>query len=131
MEIIVLDTYALIKWLTGESGHDIVANYLRTGDIYMSSVNFGETYYRLAKSGLRNEAENLWINKDLFPITYIHPNWRRIRQAAEVKANYAVSYADAFCISLALEMEARIITGDPEFKNIKGIELIWVGENWA
>ena len=128
MEIIVLDTYALIKWLTGEAHHEVVEKHLKKDDIYMSSINFGETYYRLAKSGLKSEAENLWINKDLFPIKYVHPNWHRIRRAAEIKASYAVSYADAFCISLALELNAKVITGDPEFKKIDDIELIWVGK---
>ncbi len=128
MEIIVLDTYALIKWLTGETDYEVVEKHLKKHDIHMSSINFGETYYRLAKSGLKSEAENLWINKDLFPIKYVHPNWHRIRRAAEIKASYAVSYADAFYISLALELNAKVITGDPEFKKIDDIELIWVGK---
>lgn len=127
MEVVVLDTYGLIKWLTGEPLHEIVDKYLKTGEVFMSAINFGETYSRLIKDGFRDEAESLWVNKDLFPIKYINPNWRRIRHAAEVKSRYPISYADAFCISLAMELEAPVVTGDPEFKEIEGLELIWVG----
>jgi len=128
VEVVVLDTYGLIKWLTGESCHEIVDKHLRTSQVHMSSINFGGTYYRLIKDGFRDEAESLWVNKDLFPIKYINPNWQRIRRAAEVKSRYPVSYAEAFCISLAMELEAKVITGDPEFKKIEGLELIWVGD---
>jgi len=80
------------------------------------------------KDGLENEAHSLWVNKDIFPIKYVEPNWKRIKRAAEVKAIYPVAYADAFCIALGMEMDVPIITGDPEFKVVEGIELIWIGD---
>ena len=124
---VVLDTYGLIKWLLEEPGYEVVEEYLTNHEVYMSAINFGETYYRLMKNGLENEAHSLWVNKDVFPIRYIEPNWKRIKKAAEIKAEYPVAYADAFCIALGMEMNAPIITGDPEFKKVKEIELIWVG----
>jgi len=124
---LVLDTYGLIKWLLGEPGYEAVEEYLSNHEVYMSAINFGETYYRLIKNGLNNQAHSLWINKDIFPIRYVESNWRRIKKAAEVKAWHPVAYADAFCIALGMEMDAPIITGDPEFKKVKEIELIWVG----
>ena len=123
----VLDSYGLIKWLLEEPGYEVVEEYLNKHNIYMSAINFGETYYRLVKNRLKNEAYTLWKNKDMFPIKYIEPNWKRIKKAAEIKAAYPVAYADAFCIALGIEMNAPIITGDPEFKKVKEARLIWVG----
>jgi len=67
------------------------------------------------------------LSKNQSRILGVEPNWKRIKKAAEVKAWYPVAYADAFCIVLGMEMNAPIITGDPEFKKVKEIELIWVG----
>jgi predicted nucleic acid-binding protein len=35
-------------------------------------------------------------------------------EAAEIKAQYPIAYADAFIVATALREEARIITGDPD-----------------
>ena len=39
--------------------------------------------------------------------------------AAHVKAHHAISYADAFAVALAQQMQATILTGDPEFGKIE------------
>jgi ribonuclease VapC len=51
----------------------------------------------------------------------------RILAAARLKAEYPISYADAFAASLALELGASLVTGDPEFKTIKeNLSLLWL-----
>ena len=37
-------------------------------------------------------------------------------EAAHVKAHHSLSYADAFVVALALQMGAKVVTGDPEFR---------------
>lgn len=50
-----------------------------------------------------------------------------IFSASEMKAKYAISYADCFAAATALEYEASIITGDPEFKKLEDIVKIeWI-----
>jgi predicted nucleic acid-binding protein len=39
--------------------------------------------------------------------------------AAKFKANYKMSYADAFAAGLTQEKEAVLVTGDNEFKQVK------------
>ena len=126
---VVFDTYALIKWLLEEPGYEVVEKYLTDQSVYMSLINFGETYYRLVKNGFGDIAHNLWANRDVFPIKYVEPNWSRVKMAAELKAKYPISYADAFCLALALEINAPVVTGDPEFKKVEGVKLIWVGSD--
>ncbi len=125
---VVFDTYALIKWLLEEPGYEVVEKYLTDQSVYMSIINFGETYYRLVKNGFKDIAHNLWVNKDVFPIKYVEPNWSRVKIAAELKAKYPISYADAFCLALALEINAPVLTGDPEFKKVEEVKLIWIGK---
>ena len=46
--------------------------------------------------------------------------------AAHVKAHRAIAYADAFVVALAQQQEARVVTGDPEFKLVEDL----VGVHW-
>ena len=39
--------------------------------------------------------------------------------AAHLKARYPISYADAFAAALAKQNQARLMTGDPEFKAVE------------
>ena len=41
-----------------------------------------------------------------------------VYKAAELKAEYPISYADCFALACALEHSAILVTGDPEFKKV-------------
>jgi predicted nucleic acid-binding protein len=41
-----------------------------------------------------------------------------------IKAQCAISYADAFVVVLAQELEATIVTADPEFQKVKSLTSI-------
>ena len=44
-----------------------------------------------------------------------------VREAAEIKAEYPVAYADAFCVALAKRVQGCVVTGDPEFKSVESL----------
>lgn len=46
---------------------------------------------------------------------------RRVFQAADLKRQYAISYADAFAVAAAAEQEGILVTGDPELIQLEGI----------
>jgi len=49
--------------------------------------------------------------------------------AARLKANYPISYADAFAASLAVIHNSYLLTGDPEFKTLvkkENIPIEWL-----
>ncbi len=53
--------------------------------------------------------------------------WPRVLAAAHVKAHHPISYADAFAVALAQELEAAVVTGDPEFKCVEElIDVEWL-----
>ena len=48
-------------------------------------------------------------------------------RAAEIKAQYAISYADCFAAATAEKLSASIITGDPEFKKVEHLVSVdWI-----
>ncbi len=62
------------------------------------------------------------LNFTILPV----PN-NLIFQAAEYKAQYALSYADFFALASAVEYQASMVTGDPDFKKVEHlVEIVWV-----
>jgi len=62
-----------------------------------------------------------------FPVEFEDATMERILAAAHVKAHHAISYADAFAVSLAQEFDATIATGDPEFKQVESlVHVLWL-----
>jgi ribonuclease VapC len=50
-----------------------------------------------------------------------------VYQAAEIKAEYPISYADSFAVACAIEHGATIVTGDPEFKHVEHlVKIEWI-----
>lgn len=53
----------------------------------------------------------------------------RVLDAAHVKANQVLSYADAFAVAAATQEKAIILTGDPKFKAVEALlSLEWIQE---
>ena len=64
---------------------------------------------------------------DQLPIQQIELTRDRVLAAAHMKASYRMSYADAFVVAAALELDATILTGDPEFKTVeKLVKINWL-----
>ncbi len=49
--------------------------------------------------------------------------------AAHIKAEYPLAYADAFAAALAMNKDATLVTGDPEFMVLKDcLPIQWLGQ---
>jgi len=128
----VLDSHALLAFLRGEPGEDQVAALLEKAGVrdiplHMTEVNYAEVKYTV----LRKDGPDRWeeIARDLptLPIEF-HPADRRLSDsAADFKARFKISLADAFAAALAKEKKADLVTGDPEFKTLeKEIKIVWL-----
>lgn len=112
----VLDTFAMLAYLQGESNGVRVRGIFQSGsqNIYMSLINVGEVLYITErKQGIRTAQEVLASMRQL-PIELLPVNEQTIFAAAHIKANYTVSYADSFAIVAAQTVGGALITGDPE-----------------
>ena len=132
MEKVVLDAFAMLTLLGKDKGYEIVNDFLERSTkgkvkAYMNLINWGEVYYTLIKRGKTVDAEEFWEVRRDYPIVFVEPTTKRIREASKIKGKYPVSYADAFCIALAIELKARVLTGDEEFRTVDGLRLIWIG----
>lgn len=132
----ILDSFALLCLFDGKRKREnkVIRKYLEDAEngkikLYLSKVNEGEIFYRLYK--YLGESIAVGFREDLkhgiIPVNIVSVNDKRAERASEIKAKYPLSYADAFCIELGKDMNLPIITGDPEFKSVKGIvEIAWI-----
>jgi class 3 adenylate cyclase len=58
------------------------------------------------------------------PITKIGNTLTEVTEAAKIKAQHSISYADCFVVATAIREKASIITGDPDFKHVEKIVAI-------
>lgn len=114
----VLDSYAILALLGGETGAEEVALILSAleSGLAVSAVNVGEVFYILRR---RRGLEAAVSAEEAI---YGHPRLKvaeasreRIRAAALLKADGGLSFADAFALALAKELGGTLVTGDPEF----------------
>jgi predicted nucleic acid-binding protein len=128
----VLDSYALLTLLRDEPGSEVISQLLeragqRDQPVHMTEVNYAEVQYMIR----RKDGDEAWagIAQELkaTPIEF-HPADRRLADAAaDFKARFRISLADAFAAALAKERKAELITGDPEFKALeKEIKINWL-----
>lgn len=128
MKTYILDSYTLLCLFDKKrkKEKEAVVKLLEQAEkgkisLFLSKINEGEIFYRLYKHigpdialGFRED-----LKAGLFPLNVVAVNDRRAEEASIIKAKYPVSYADAFCIALAKEMDHPAITSDPEFDSVK------------
>lgn len=120
----VLDSFALVSLFHKEPGWEKVRAALyeqqRAGTkAYLNWINWGEFYYIIKrKVGATKAVEALHLLEQL-PIEPVPVDQQLVREAAEIKSEHAVSYADAFCIATARRLSGTVLTSDPEFHAVE------------
>ncbi len=131
----LLDSFALLSYLNKEIGFEKVREALAEaqvsdGSLLMNEINVGETYYILHRQRGVEEAE-YFLETVLvsLPILLVQNNFQDVIDAARIKAEYSLSFADCFAVATARRESALILTGDPEFKKIEHLAKIeWLSE---
>lgn len=124
MKHYIFDSYALIAFFRKEKSWELIQELLIkmsndeiTG--WITTVNIGEIYYMISRKNSTKQAD-LAIEALLnFPIIIVEADLKLALQAANLKATYKLSYADAFAATLTISKKAVLITGDREFLNLK------------
>ncbi len=126
----ILDSFALLAYLKQEDNYEKVEKLLSSSktQILMNDINIGETFYILARErGLEKAEYFLGVILPTLPITNISNALQEVIQAAKIKAQYPISYADCFAVATAIKEGATILTGDPDFKHVEKIVSIdWI-----
>jgi ribonuclease VapC len=93
----------------------------------MNEINIGEVYYIIAKGRSLDKAEEFLRRLETLPIQRLANSFREVLDAARLKAQFPISYADAFVVATAQRSEAVVVTGDPEFRALSHcIEILWL-----
>ena len=129
---VVLDSHALVAYFRSEPGAEHVEALLAKAassdrPLLMTEVNYAEVKYTLIrKDGPEAWAASARILSGL-PIDF-HPADRRLADtAADFKARFKISLADAFAAALANEKKGQLVAGDPEFKALENeIKIDWL-----
>lgn len=111
---VVLDSWAVLRYLEGsEPAADVVAELLDGERPLMSWINLGEVHYVLRR--LHGEDAAMETIRDLRDVIDARlPDEGIVLQAARIKADNPMSFADAFGAALAMTEDADLWTGDPE-----------------
>jgi predicted nucleic acid-binding protein len=108
-----LDSWAVLRWLEGaEPAASRVEGVLSERPL-MSWINAGEVFYVMHRLAGREEArEVLRVLRSRLDLEL--PDERRVVEAATIKAQHRLAFADAFAMATALGHDAVLMTGDPE-----------------
>ena len=126
----VLDSFALIGFLENEEFASRIEKLLKQARqgkalVYLHAIHLGEVYYFTLRKQGQNTADLAFARIKEFPVRYIDIiDDRLLRKAASLKADYPISYADAFAAALANIHNSSLLTGDPEFKKLEKKEAI-------
>jgi ribonuclease VapC len=111
---VVLDSWAIMRLLDGaEPVASRVEAVMDSGEAVMSWLNLGEVYYVLRRAEGEDAAARTVADIETRVHTVL-PDRNLVLDAARIKADYPMSYADAFAAATAVRLSVQLWTGDPE-----------------
>jgi predicted nucleic acid-binding protein len=131
----VLDSFALLAYFQGEPAGAPILELMTaardgTARLHLSLINAGEIYYILYRERGPSAANEMLDDLRDLPVELAPATKDRILAAARLKAQHPISYADAFAAALAQELNATLVTGDPEFKSVEAVVPVrWLPRN--
>ena len=120
----VLDSFALIAYFRDEPGAELMENLLvsagkKDSPLHLTDVNYAEVKYSIVKKDGAAAWEEAAKTLQALPIDFHSTSRTLADTAADFKARFKISLADAFAAALAKEKKAELVTGDPEFKSLE------------
>lgn len=129
---LVLDSWSVIAYLedepSGQQVADLIAGAHEEGiPIYMTVVNAGEVWYIIAREISEKEANSSIKQLRELRIQFVDVDWELTQEAARLKSQHKMSYADCYAAALAIIKKADLVTGDNEFKAVEDqVKIQWV-----
>ena len=119
-----LDAWAVLALLQGEepaaSRVKQLLNRAQGENVacFISIINLGEVLYRVGK--VKGEAEAWQTLEQLhrLPLTVVPAGEEAVFAAVRFKIHHPISYADAFAAATTDALDATLVTGDPELKQL-------------
>lgn len=111
---VVLDSWAVLRLLEDDGpAARTVEELLGRERPVISWINLGEVFYVLRRFH-GDEAATATIRDVRHAVEARLPDERLVLEAARIKSDVSMSYADAFAAAQAVALDAELWTGDPE-----------------
>ncbi|HSA99298.1 MAG TPA: type II toxin-antitoxin system VapC family toxin [Anaerolineales bacterium] len=122
----VLDSFALLAYLQDEPVAVRIERLLDNAGkekcrLFLSIINLGELLYITERRGSVAKAQDALALVRQLPIQVMPADEQLVFAAAHIKANHPLSFADAFVVAIAVQENASILTGDPEFQSVESL----------
>ena len=130
--VYLLDSFALLAYLNGESGGGRIQELLALAGegkchMLMCMINLGEVLYITERKRGLPLAQSVLALVESLPVEVLDASRDLVLDAAHVKAHHALSYADAFAVASAMREQATLLTGDPEFEIVADlVKVEWI-----
>ena len=133
-EAYVLDSFAILALLGKETGSEEVSHLLQQAQkekvhLLMTWVNVGEVAYIVERRWGKRYLYQMLGTLEATKIEFVPVGRKLALQAASIRAAYPLAYADAFAAALAVQREAMLVTGDPEFEALEeSVPIRWLSQ---
>ena len=128
----LFDSHALLAFFQKEEGSHIVAGILQKAidqeqDRLICVINLGEIIYMTKRRFGDNKKMEVLGRIFQLGFKVLPAPEALVFKAAELKAEYPISYADCFALACALENDAVVVTGDPDFRKVAHLaDIRWI-----
>ncbi len=123
MNKVVFDASALLAFLNGESGAEIVRPYLGAG--YLSTVNYAEVLSSLINRGVDQQAAEAALSP---LVELIHFDVKQAAWSAQIRPltkEFGLSLGDRACLALAYHFKSSVLTADKIWGKLDlGVEVL-------
>ena len=122
-ERFVLDTSALLAFMTGEEGADTVEKILssKENSLFIPWAVLFEVYYVTKRTRGEKEADRRFVLIKELPASIL---WQMeepdVLASARIKAQFRISFADSIIAAMALRQDAILVHKDPEYECLSG-----------
>lgn len=130
MKDYILDANSVLRYFDPSYASDELVHTVflqaqrKQARLLMSVVNVGEVFYTLIRnSGELHALNYVRILQNI--VTIVEADLERTMEAARLKQQYNLGYADSFAAALALSSKATLVSADPDFEKI-GKQLKWM-----
>lgn len=131
-ESYLFDSHALLTYFQGQNGSEKVLKLLekiQKNKIpkYISIINLGEIIYTAKRRFGNAHKIQILAKIHQLDIEIVPAEDTTIYQAAEIKGERALSYADCIATATAMKLKASIVTGDKEFHEVEDmVKVHWI-----
>ena len=123
---VLLDSWVWVEYWRGSKNADKASSYIQSSEeVIVSSINIAEIYFWILRGYGQKEAEakKRILERRCF-IADLDPSIAV--EAAKIKHDRKIALADSIVLATAIKTNAKVVTGDPDFKGLK--EVVFIGD---